>query len=122
MFFDKVKWFFQRLFRGYSDYDMIDYGVFVCQKILPSLKAWIAHERCGYPYKLESLEEWNNVLDEILWAVEETATGKNENELYAHWEEKGMTPEMRREEIQKIWDRQDAGMKLFGEYLGAMWD
>lgn len=118
----KIKWFFQRLFRGYSDYDLIDYGEFICQKILPSLKAWVAHERYGYPLDFESLEDWNKVLDEIVWAVEETATNRHEHELYENWEKDGLTPDERRGRAQEIWDRTDKGMKLFGEYLGAMWD
>ena len=43
--FKKIKWFFQTLFRGYSDYDMNDYGRFACRKILPSLKHWVYKNR-----------------------------------------------------------------------------
>ena len=117
-----IKWFIQRVFRGYSDYDLIDYDQFVCKKILPSLKAWVAHKRYGYPESAGSFENWNKILEEIVWAVEETATGKNEDDLYRHWEERGLTPEIRFKEVQKIWERQEHGMKLFGEYLGAMCD
>lgn len=117
-----VKWFFQRVFRGYSDYDLIDYGEFVCKKILPSLKAWIAHERYGYPESAGSLENWNKILNEILWAVEETATEKNEEEIYTHWEATGMTKEERRDAVYRVWERRKEGMKLLGKYLDAMWD
>ena len=120
--FLEVKWFFQRLFRGYSDYDLIDYGEFACQKLLPSLKAWVAHERHGYPSSFKDMEEWNEVLGKILWAVEETATNKHEHDLYENWEKDGLTEDERREHIQSIWDRTEEGMKLLGEYLPAMWD
>ena len=76
--FLEVKWFFQGLFRGYSDYDLIDYGEFACAKILPSLKAWVKHERHGYPSSFKDMEEWNEVLGKIVWAVEETATNKHD--------------------------------------------
>ena len=74
---------------------------------------WIGRTFLGW---FTDIEDGDQITEETLYELTEDQT------LYAHWEEKGMTPEMRREEIQKIWDRQDAGMKLFGEYLGAMWD
>lgn len=117
-----IKWFIQRVFRGYSDYDLTGYDQFACKKILPSLKAWVAHERCGYPESAGTFENWNKILEEIVWAVEETATSKNELALYTDESLKNMTDEDRYKAIKDIWERQERGLKLFGEYLGAMWD
>ena len=112
--FRKLKWSFQRIFRGYSDYDLIDYDQFICRKILPSLKHWVnTRKRSGHPTTLESQEEWENILQEIVWAVEETAYSTCENEAF----DKGADYE----EIRKIWERTENGMKLLGEYLGGMW-
>ena len=81
--FNNIKWFFQRLFRGYSDYDMIDYDQFICRKILPSLRYWVRRkDRFGYPVSLSSKEEWDNILEEILWAVEEAAYGTEEDKAF----------------------------------------
>lgn len=112
----KIKWFFQKIFRGYSDYDMSDYGQFACRKILPSLKHWVYKtEHIGYPETVGSLNEWKQILDEIVWSVEETAYNKEENELF-----KAEKPDYK--EIVKIWKRTERGMELFGKYFTAMWD
>ena len=133
-FLRQIKWFFQRIFRGYSDYDLIDYDQFVCKKILKSLKGWVKHERYGFPDEVGSMEEWNKILDDIVFAVEETATGKHEDELYKKWTKDGVdeaeryfgigyvSDAERYKQINEIWDRTEKGMELFGKYLGAMWD
>lgn len=114
--FKKIKWFFQTLFRGYSDYDMNDYGRFACRKILPSLKHWVYKtEHIGYPESVGSLKEWEHILYEIVWAVEETAYGRAENEVY-----NSKHPDY--EKVREIWDRAEKGMELFGKYFTAMWD
>ena len=116
-----IKWFFQRIFRGYSDYDFWDFGEFACRKILPYLKKWVAMERHGYPEDVGSFEEWNKILDEIVWAVEETATQKDEDAVH---EKYGgfLTDNRAYTELEAIWKRQERGMELFGKYIGAMWE
>ena len=120
-FFRKVKWFFQRVFRGYSDLDMIDFGDFVCRKTLPLLKKWVAMERLGYPAEFETKEEWENVLKEITWALEETAYNKEESLIFDRWERKEIDTETFHKFMAENWERTDKGMQLFGKYLGAMW-
>ena len=117
----KVKWFFQRVFRGYSDLDMIDFGDFVCRKTLPLLKKWVAMERQGYPAEFKSQEEWENVLKEIVWAVEETAYNNEENRIVNEWLSGKLATDVYHKMIDENWKRCNNGMKLFGEYLGAMW-
>jgi len=111
----RIKWFFQRIFRGYSDYDMLDYGEFACRKLLPSLKHWVAMERNGYPESVGSKEEWDKILQEIVWAVEETAYGKEEQKYFD-------VEEPIFHGVRKVWERQEKGLELFGKYLGAMWE
>ena len=113
--FNNIKWFFQRLFRGYSDYDMINYDQFICRKILPSLRYWIHRkDRFGYPASLSSKEEWDNILEEILWAVEEAAYGTEEDKAFAAGTDY--------DELKKIWDREKNGLELFGKFVQGMWD
>ena len=115
------KWFLQRVFRGYSDYDFMDFNEFICKKIRRYLKKWVEHERCGYPASLESFEEWNKILDEIVWVIEENANGfKGEQEIFDRNEDKGFSEF--RPEVEAYWKRHDKAMELFGKYLPAMWD
>lgn len=125
----KIKYFFQRLFRGYSDVDLWNYGEFVCKKILPSLKAFIKMERHGYPAEFKNRAEWEKVLQEILWAVEEIAYNKGEDKItdkyFPDSSSRKLTDEEREKmgnEIGEYWERCEKGMELFGKYLPAMWD
>lgn len=112
---NNIKWFFQRVFRGYSDYDMMDYDRFACRKILPSLKYWALEKKhIGFPESAGSHEGWQKILEEIVWAVEECAYSKEEN--------KAMDENAGYEKLREIWARQEKGLRLFGEYLPAMWD
>lgn len=120
--FDNIKWFFQRLFRGYADIDFADLGIYVCQKVLPILKAWINSERIGFPEEFGSKEKWDETLNEILWAVNETANNTEEDLLYAQARRYGWQREYLREKLEENWARQEKGMELFGKYLPAMWE
>ena len=95
--------------------DMIDYDKFICRKILPSLRYWIRRkDRFGYPVRLSSKEEWDNILEEILWAVEEAAYGTEEDKASAAGADY--------DELKKIWDREKNGLELFGKFVQGMWD
>ena len=117
----KVKWFFQRVFRGYSDYDIIDYGEFLCKKILPSLKHWHSLPHLGNPTGL-TYEEWMATLDKILWAVEEEATHKNEDAIYYGPDYYKLTSDEKTQAFNSVQDRLQEGLELFGKYLSALWD
>ena len=94
---------------------MIDYDQFICRKILPSLRYWIHHkDRFGYPANLSSKEEWDNILEEILWAVEEAAYGTEEDKAFDSGADY--------DELKKIWDREKSGLELFGKFVQGMWD
>ena len=120
--FRKIKWFFQRLFRGYSDYDMINFYEFLLgRKVLPYLKAWVKRDRCGYPVEFETMKEWNEVLDEIVWAIEEVVTHKNEDRVFDEYR-RDNDGEKFHKDIEENWNRASKGMELFGKYVTAMWD
>jgi hypothetical protein len=118
-----VKWFFQRVFRGYSDIDMADFCQFLCKKMLPYVKAWVALDRNGYPTDIETPEEWEEVLGKILWSLEESANwNKTEDKLFEKMRERGDTfADLDGGEIMEYWKRYQEGMELFGKYLPAMW-
>jgi hypothetical protein len=116
---DRLKYFFEKLFRGYSDYDLIDCNKLIARKVLPPLKAWVKSKRYGYPQGLKSKEEWDAILQKILWSLEELATEKHENEVLY---DEDMDPDTQFEKTMAIWDDTQEGLELFGKYLGAMWD
>lgn len=120
--FDNIKWFFQRLFRGYTDIDFADLGIYICKKTLPILKAWINSERHGFPEEFGTKEKWDETLKEILWAVNETANNTEEDLLFVQARRYGWQSEYLREKLEENWARQEKGMELFGKYLPAMWE
>ena len=67
----------------------------------------------GYPAVLDSMEEWNNILDKMLFAFDYTL---NESE------ERFSPIDFDLEEHQTILGRVAEGFKLFGEYFLNLWD
>ena len=120
--FLKIKWFFQRIFRGYSDHDMFNFYEFLLgKKVLPYLKIWVKSKRHGHPVEFETMEDWNKVLDEIVWAMEELITCKTENQIFDEYHKNGDEKKFRKA-IEENWKRTSKGMELFGKYVTAMWD
>ena len=115
---DRIKYFFQRVFRGYSDYDLIDCNKLIARKILPPLKAWVKSERNGYPLQLKSKEEWDAILEKIVWSLEELATEKHEDEIF----NSETDLDTRSGKLMETWDNMQEGLDLFGKYLSAMWE
>lgn len=122
--FRRIKWFLQRVFRGYSDIDMLDFCQFLCKKMLPYVKAWVAMERNGYPASFDTKGEWEEVLGKILWSLEESANwNETETKIFEREREKGASvAEICEGDIAEYWKRYNEGMELFGKYLPAMWE
>jgi len=101
----QVKWFFQRLFRGWSDDQIWGLGDMVCRFVLPRLKAFNKSKRHGYPADLKNQKQWTGYLKEMEWAL---ATLKEDDSSL--WGNK------------KARARLDRGLALCGKYLFTLWD
>ena len=103
-----VKYFAQRLFRGYSDPETWNVGHSTAGYALPRLKA-MRKDLHGWPCGLgedndkEGLEIWEGYIDDMIYGLSVLAEEK----------------EMDRETDQ---ERALRGQKLFGEYLATLWD
>ena len=83
----------------------------------------------SYPADLKSIEEWRNVLDQIMWAMNEISKDYPNDPLirfyntaltkekYSHEEE-----EKTRKESDVYFKRIDNGLLLFTKYLRDLWD
>lgn len=76
--------------------------------ILPRLQKFRSMERLGYPTKINGEEEWNEILDKMIYAFK-YAIEKN-TLLFSHKEEK------------KMIKRYKEGMALFAEHFMDLWD
>ena len=81
--------------------------------IYPRLKYFRNMDKMGYPGTLNSMEEWNNILDKMLCSFDYAL---NEDE------ERFSRIDVDLEEHQAMLDRAIEGFKLFGEYFLNLWD
>lgn len=111
LFLRRFKFLRQRLARGFSDRELWNLDHTMAKFILPRLKAF-KNYRGTYPPDLTP-EEWNEKLDEMIWAFD----------AILHEEE--TMPVIDGGEKVKIMaylKRRDKGLKLFGKYLMDLWD
>jgi hypothetical protein len=74
----------------------------IAKFILPRLKAFRNHSK-GYPHKAKGLQQWDKILDEMIFAFEH----------YANFD---IEPRNRKDSI-----RIDRGLYLFYEYFEDLW-
>ena len=123
----EVEWKLQRLFRGYSDFDVWNCGCRIAEQSLPLLRAYRNLNHTGTPMKelpkdadpsdpwsheAFTVDEWNEILDKVIFAFEYTA-----NDGFP----KGMEVFDKEiwEEAQKKYEE---GMALFAKWSAGMWD
>lgn len=132
----EVKWFFQKLFRGYSDVEIWNLETSLSRPILKKLKAFKNSNRHGYPKDLTP-ELWESILDEMIngftFLYEEGGITKeyqdflnkkwdskfNEIKVDVSLEEEGN--KLREINNKKCEDAQK-GIELFGKYYTNLWD
>lgn len=100
----QVKWFFQRLFRGWSDDQIWGLGDVLCRFALPRLRAFIKIPPHGYPADLKGQKQWIGYLKEMEWTL---IALKDDSFL---WRNK------------KAMKRLEKGLALCGKYLFTLWD
>ena len=101
----KIKFFFQRLTRGWDDSDTWSLDYTIAQFVLPRLKRF-KELNIGAPSDLTE-ETWDEILDKMIKAMENTIK---------QWDE-----DLTEEETEKMWEETEEGHKLFGEYFSGLW-
>jgi len=69
----RLKYLIQRCRKGYCDEDVWEPYVFIARSIVNILKEF-KETQVGYPYSLESEDEWKEILDQIIEGFEIMAT------------------------------------------------
>lgn len=100
---NEIKWFFQRVFRGFSDDSLFSFDSTVGKFMVPRLIAF-KEINFGCPSTL-TMEEWEDILDKMIFAFRYSYSNKKyeypiDQELYASYEE---------------------GMELFKTYFHHLW-
>jgi len=111
------KWFFQKLFRGYSDCDIWGLDYHLAKLILKRLKAFYnGGKRCGYPGHLENEQEWNHILEEMIFAFEYVLGDYSFNRKF--WKDDSTKLENKARQAEQ---RYIKGMHFFAEYFNNLW-
>lgn len=107
-----LKWFWQRLTRGWDDRELWSLDVTISKFVLPRLKAF---RSCfvAYPSVYETPEAWAADLDKMIAAHEYIAGGRDWGPGRCF---------MTTEEWQAREKATEEGLALFGKYYGALWD
>ena len=138
--FKKIKWFFQKILRGYSTLELWNLDYTFSKFILKRLKAFQKMKRYGHPSDLKSMEEWNSIIDKMIFSFEYAQFDYGMDEDYlGHnriWE-----PIQEKQEVFKInnkpvyvnWrynkdihdidhKKYQEGIELFSKYFSNLWD
>ena len=103
--FFKLKMWYKKFTRGYSDIEIWNLDATIAKFVLPRLKA-LREGTCCYPPDLDSLDDWQIMLDKIIRAFE----------LYLE-DEWSDDPEVMKKQNEEIGE----GFKLFGERFSQLW-
>lgn len=97
----RIKFIFQKWFRGFSDDETWSLSDTIAKFILPRLKRF-KQVTCGYPEPLTE-KEWDDILDKMIHSFEFLAGDhySNDNE--------------------DDWVKVDEGLELFSKYYNNLW-
>ena len=114
-----IKWWFQRLFYGYSDCDVWGLNTFILRKTYHPLKKFIKnYEEQGMSLPVEFGSDpaaWLLILKKIELAFDSTWNDEFENENPFL---NGLTDEQKIEHYKKV----SEGFELFGRFMTSLWD
>lgn len=113
-----IKWFFQEIFRGYSDCDLWSLDYFICKKIIKPLKHFRKSEKHGHPAGLKNMKEWNTILDKMIFSIEEGS----KNHCFMPDKYFRKNGKIKERSYRNYLDKVDEGRELFGLYLFNLWD
>lgn len=97
-----IKYFFQRIFRGWSDRDLWSLDLTIARFTLPRLKRF-RERNIGTPGGFTE-EEWKETLDMMIYAMESVVQDCA-----------GMDDDIDWEDVQ-------IGLELFGKYFRELWE
>lgn len=100
-----IKFFWQRLTRGFDDSAMWSLDIHLAGLILPRLKRFKEHNTHTYPNGLTP-EEWDVIIDKMIFSFEYTL---DDGRMFGKFDE-------------AEYEKAKEGLALFGQYFHALWD
>lgn len=107
----KIRYFFQRLFKGYDKREIFSFNSYHASYVVKRLTEFNKNLHC-YPCCLD-IEKWSDIINEIIFAFELCS---NDDWIY------GCNCGLHEGEINVLEMKRKKGMKLFIEYYDQLWD
>jgi hypothetical protein len=107
----RLKFWYQRRTRGWDDSETWSLRDPIAEFITPRLKRF-KKVSIAYPSDLETFEEWEEILEQMIWSFEYI---QNDGIF-------GIEPFPKtEEEREKYYKRYDKGIHLFADYFSSLW-
>jgi len=103
-----IKNLYLRLRHGAGCCDVFDLQTYLAIKIIKPLKVFRKSHLLGHPIEFKSQEEWEKIIDEMIWAFEH---------LLKNDEDKIMEPG----KTMQCVIREQKGLELFGKHFKDLW-
>jgi hypothetical protein len=118
----RIFWFFQRRIRGFDDMEIMDLDDSLREWLYPRLKRLIDSGVNGWPGNFpdhgsedKNVEEWEKILDKILWWSKECWAEKDEIDLSKETYKKC-------HKKYAIWTKKEKeGRELLGKWINNIW-
>ena len=120
----EIKWFFQRVFRGYGDDELWNVNYYLGKKIVKYLKAFKKMDRIGYnPYfcdfnedheitnEKEAMAKWEKTLDDMIEGFE-----------FLHNAQERLSDYKTSEDYNKACKEAEKKAMLFVAHFNSLWD
>ena len=127
--FNHIKWFFQRLYRGWDERNLWSLDVALAKWLLPQLEAFRKNLH-GYPHGITE-REWDKILDKIIWSFSYVADKTPEqDEVYTMISKSVDGIEVKDKKLHKkatrkldnLEIRYQEGIDLFSKWFRNLWD
>ena len=121
-FIDEIRHRAQRAKKGYSTRDVWDIDMWFIETMKPMLEEYLEHN-CGYPDdEFDSEEEWNKVIKEMIWYLNEMDYQKKADELFKKY---GTFMPAEDKNIMDIYNEceeyKNHFFELFSKYFHCLW-
>lgn len=116
----KINWHYfknlwLRITQGVGCCDISGLDYYLAKKIIKPLKIFKSR-LTSHPSEITA-EEWNKILNKIIWSFEYLIDGEENGKMY----EKENGKEFDMEKSKKWADKQQEGFELFGKYFRSLW-
>lgn len=119
-----IKWFFQKLFKGYSDSELWNFDYTMAKWILPRLKRF-KKDSISFPAELETPDKWDEILDKMIWSFDYIVNqDKYEDEIMEKYKDNEIDEDGHYrwiKDTKELSAKCQEGLDLFGTYFRSLW-